>query len=243
MTNMKPKKQGAIKHLFRKWGVKDYIRQLSVVIIGIVITFTGSDAIMNHSRQKELKQIMEMVKLELEDNLQTLHTIESRLQRERAAFQNIQNNIQDLDAIPTDTILKYGSVPGNVMNYFFRTQSLDVLKTSGIISQIKDKEFLRNIFGCYVSLQYVEESANGYYTDKKDATFSWLYSLSTEKAGEIMGGENQELRILHWWHSILKNDESRNFFLNAPGNLETVLIDCNNAENTLLKTLSDFEKQ
>lgn len=46
----------------KKGDIKDYFRQLSIVIVGIVITFLASDAINQYSKQKEVEKITAMLK-------------------------------------------------------------------------------------------------------------------------------------------------------------------------------------
>ncbi len=57
-----------LKSSIRRWQIGEYMRQLSVVILGIVITFAGSDLIGKITARRQLSISMQMVLNELEEN-------------------------------------------------------------------------------------------------------------------------------------------------------------------------------
>lgn len=59
-------------------SITKYLRELSVVVAGIAITFIASNWISNRNAQKELANDLEAVRIELEDNLALI--------REKGAF-------------------------------------------------------------------------------------------------------------------------------------------------------------
>ena len=64
-----------VKTTVKSWRVGDYIRQFSIVVAGIIVTFLGSDLITEHTRQKEVRATMLLVAEELEYNRGELHRI------------------------------------------------------------------------------------------------------------------------------------------------------------------------
>lgn len=141
----------------KKGDIKDYFRQLSIVIVGIVITFLASDAINQYSKQKEVEKITAMLKKEAADNLKSLHFLQSHLILECNLYNLIREHLNHFSCLPQDSLRKYQASPGNDYRYLFKTQSFDVLKNSGLIPHIKNKIFLNNLFYCYNSLQFSQE--------------------------------------------------------------------------------------
>lgn len=234
--------QDRIRWTIKKWNIKDYIRQLSIVIAGIVITFVASDAVSEHSKQQEVKKITDMVREELDDNLKSLHFLKTRLQLEQRLFTLIFNHLQDFSKLPADTLKKYTSLPGNDYTYLFKTQSLDVLKNSGIIPHIRNKDFLHTLFSCYVSLETSQHWINNYYKSKTSTTEKWLYSTDLTTDRKLYASEEAPIDVTFYWNTILENNNTRNFYLNAPAYLETVLRHCRETEELLEKALQSFDK-
>lgn len=47
-----------------KFRPGDYLRELSVVILGVAVTFAGSAMITNHTVRKNIKENMRLIKIE-----------------------------------------------------------------------------------------------------------------------------------------------------------------------------------
>lgn len=225
---------------FKKWQMKDYLRQLSIVIAGIVITFIASDAISAHTKQKEVNQITGMVRDELSDNLESLHFLQQRLKLEHELFSLIRKHIQDFNKLSPDTLAKYTSLPGNDYTYIFKTQSFDVLKNSNIIPHIKNKLFLRSLFSCYNSLELAQTWINTYYQSKTQTTEKWLSTLELPDNQKLYASDETFIDLDFYWKAILHNNHTRNFYLNAPSYIETVLNTCRKTEELLRQTLQNF---
>lgn len=226
----------------KNWKIKDYFRQLSIVIVGIVLTFLASDAISYQSKQKEVKEITGMIKGELTDNLKSLYFLQSRLKLERNLYNLIRKHLYDFSSLPPDTLQKYQSLPGNDYRTLFKTQSFDVFKNSDLIPHIKNKVFLNNLFSCYNSLQFSQEWINTYYNDKTKATQEWLCKLSIKEAQQLYQEETDPgIDPSSYWKLILENDNTRNFYIHVPGYLETILNECQKTEKLLQQTLQNFE--
>ena len=64
-----------LNHTVKSWHIGDYFRQFSIVAAGIIVTFWGSDRIIENARQKEVRATMQLVTEELEYNRQELRNI------------------------------------------------------------------------------------------------------------------------------------------------------------------------
>jgi hypothetical protein len=62
-----------------KWGTVGYLRQLSTVVIGILITFGGSELIQKRAERKRNYFVLATVRDDLQSNLARLDTLRGRL--------------------------------------------------------------------------------------------------------------------------------------------------------------------
>ena len=57
-----------VKTTIKKWKPGEYIRQTSIVVIGVLITFVGSELVTRCSEQKDIKSTMLLIRDELKSN-------------------------------------------------------------------------------------------------------------------------------------------------------------------------------
>lgn len=70
---------------FTSWRIGDYVLQLSVVVLGIIVTFAGSSAISRYSESKQVANTMQLIKSELKLNRERVEDIHKHLNFERRA--------------------------------------------------------------------------------------------------------------------------------------------------------------
>lgn len=148
------------------WRIKDYIRQLSIVILGIIITFTGSDAISSHSKQKDLTKSMQLLKEELKENKEELQNIEQILQAERNFSTYIIQYEKNFEKVPTDTLLKYQNIAFQLAKLSYSSDALEALKASALIQEIKNKELPFRLILIYKALESRQKDIASYYGNK-----------------------------------------------------------------------------
>ena len=54
-----------VKTTVKDWQVGDYIRQTSIVVIGVLITFAGSELVTQNSERKDIQATMSLIRDEL----------------------------------------------------------------------------------------------------------------------------------------------------------------------------------
>ena len=57
-----------VKTTVKGWQVGDYIRQTSIVVIGVLITFVGSELVTQNSEKKDIQATMSLIRDELKSN-------------------------------------------------------------------------------------------------------------------------------------------------------------------------------
>lgn len=157
------------KKTFSKWTWREYLLQLSVVIAGIVVTFVGSGQIERWRQAHEVKVTMQLVYDELKTNRTELERICKKLRYDRRGMLMFQDYGMDVDKIPTDSLEKYMFIIGSIKDLLLQTDALEVLKTSGVIPSIGDKQLLMETIGCYRTLDGFNVTLKFYNQRKIDA--------------------------------------------------------------------------
>ena len=91
----------------RGWRIGDYLRQFSIVAAGVIVTFWGSDLISTHSREKEIRSVMQLIRQELTNNYEELKHTRSMIEADIRMSRMLKEANMELEAIPADTIEKY----------------------------------------------------------------------------------------------------------------------------------------
>lgn len=122
------------------WKIGEYIRQLSIVTLGVVITFVGSDVISEYNMQSRLKTAILLVKGELELKHDDVLAMKARYDKEVAAAQYLQKYKDRLEQANEDTLAICISTPFQSIRFNPAEDAMEVLKSSGLFQQIKNQE-------------------------------------------------------------------------------------------------------
>lgn len=193
---------GKIKTTIKGWKLGDYFRQFSIVAAGIIVTFWGSDRITENARQKEVRATMQLVADELEYNKGELLETEYLLKQDMHMSLLLKEHKMSVAEIPQDTLDKYQGLFGNLYDFSYRTDALDVLKGSSMMQYIPDKRLLQDILQAYYQLGGVQKSVNDYYSLKKSVLVSVNMLQSRE---EVLAGNSGSI------YHLLENDKFINF--------------------------------
>lgn len=99
------------------WTWREYALQLSVVIIGIVVTFAGSGLIERWRVAREVRATMLLVHAELESDRADFMQVWDYRQWEMRACKLLTDNRRDLKRISSDTLASLDPVYGRI--HFF----------------------------------------------------------------------------------------------------------------------------
>lgn len=163
----------SIKKRLKSWEIGNYIRQLSIVVMGIVITFIGSDLFSGCTKKKEIKSVMNLIKNELRDNQQQLKNIKKVSMIEMEACSVFASRNYNYDGIPNDTLVLYFKTLNSMNKLKYTVQSLEVLKNSSLMQYIPDKVFVSDLINTYAYMQELEARMS-YYLDRKDRLWNQL---------------------------------------------------------------------
>lgn len=105
--NMKTKLIEKAKQISTEYKFGDFFRNFLAVILGIIITFAGSDWITEHNAQKEVKESILLVKSELQTNREDIAYIKELVELEQKGalyLLEYKGRIQEADP---DSLQKY----------------------------------------------------------------------------------------------------------------------------------------
>ena len=140
------------KKLFKQTG--KYLRELSIVVIGVAITVSIGLWINNINNRKDLKQYLTAVKMELESNARNFDFYAEWYQKSVRYANYISRT--DKKTIDKDTLNYYKITDNDGCGYgyyhssaFVKTNVFEMFKTSGIMRQMNDKMLLETIWEVY----------------------------------------------------------------------------------------------
>ena len=200
-----------VKTTVKSWRVGDYIRQFSIVVAGIIVTFLGSDLITEHTRQKEVRATMLLVAEELKYNRGELHRIKNLLDIDIHMSRLLVNQAMDISEIPGDTLWKYGKLFNNMDDFIYRTDALEVLKGSSLMQYISDKRVLQDVLQTYFELGRKKKDIGDYYATKTNVLMSFALSACRKDILNDNRTFRGEISFL------LKHDNFVNFVIMVPG--------------------------
>ena len=132
-----------------------YLREVSVVVLGVAITLAVSIWISNKNEKRDLNLYLNAIKIELEENIKSIdeQMVFFEKQVEYANYLKLNGKkLLNLDTI----VSKYGDNIWLIENPTCNRYAFEMFKTSGIMRLVNDKELLLNIWKAYTSLEGLE---------------------------------------------------------------------------------------
>jgi hypothetical protein len=156
-----------LKETLQSWKPGNYLRELSIVIVGVFVTLAGTGFISNVSQEKQIKESMQMIKMELEENLNSINQAEALYLEEISFFRMLiqkQDSLQTIDAsILEDNV----NAPFKIEDFEYSEDTLEVLKNSALMQQMADKQFILKLLQAYKGCRRISENHKFYYENKQ----------------------------------------------------------------------------
>lgn len=208
MKETKKKKGFKIFRRIKKWRLGDYFRQLSAIIIGVVVTFIGSDLINAHYKQKEVASVMHLIQTEMLRNQEQIIWLGKKIIREESIIKKLAAYDFDHTRIPLDTLAAYQNDINGIIPLYYSTTSLEVLKSSALIPHIADKEFLLKLIMTYEHTQRLSELVDAFYAKGDSAWKSVIAGVNLKADWDAP----------NVFYSIILQDKSmRNYLASVAG--------------------------
>lgn len=164
---MKTKLTEKVKKISTEYKFGDFFRNFIAVMLGIIITFAGSDWIAERNAQKEVKESMLLVKSELQTNREDIASIKGLVELEQKGalyLLEYKGRIQEADP---DSLQKYNRLPFQSFSFNAMYDALEMLKASGLIPKIKNKELTVQILTAYAIVRNSQSAFEAYSNIKQ----------------------------------------------------------------------------
>ena len=93
----------AARQTFKDW-FRDFLNKLLPVVTGIAITFTLQGIVNRSHERKSVRSAMELVRTELQSNLDDINHLNDFLKQEVISAQYLSDHQTDLAACPADIV-------------------------------------------------------------------------------------------------------------------------------------------
>ena len=210
----------SLKKRLKNWNVGDYVRQFSIVTGGVLLTLWLTARITDSARQREVRQAMQLVTLELRDNLQVIRDYKWMYNDEKRVAYRLEEQDFSLDGLPADTVDYYTRriTGGMGKPYRFLTDALEMFKTTGVASDIADKQIVIDLLRCYNELGAFDNSMSLYYDQRMQAILpeqmgETLWSADTN-IGKAFGRMLTGKKVQNWLGMIPRAFDTRYFEAN-----------------------------
>lgn len=156
-------KKTNLKEKLQNWKLGNYFRELSIVTAGVFITLAGTDFINSASQEKQINKSMQMIKMELEENLKSINQAEAAYLNEINFFRLLIQKQDSLQTIKASILENNANAPFAYENCEYSEDALEVLKSSALMQQIPDKEFILKLLQAYKGCRKINEDNKDYW--------------------------------------------------------------------------------
>lgn len=224
----------SLKNQLRKWKIGDYVRQFSIVTGGVLLTLWLSSLVTASSKQREVRQAMQLVTLELRDNLEVIRNYKWVYHDEKRVAYRLREQDFSLDGLPADTVGYYTRrITGGMGKPFrFLTDALEMFKTTGIASDIADKQIVIDLLRCYNELGAFDNSMTLYYDQRTQA-------ILPEQMGETLWSADADIGKA--FAKMLASKKVQNWLGIIPRAFDTRYFEAN--EEKLEAMIAELEKR
>lgn len=189
-----------MKRISESW-FSAFSANLLGVIIGIAVTFMVSDWISSRSEKKDIQRHLDMVKMELEDNLPTVQKL-SEFYEQTKGFSNYLITTGKQENLQADSLRKYEYVISYSPTMNYQSSAYEMLKSSGTMRLIRDKELLKSIIDSYSALEHAQKVGNGETERKSNKLFDVITANGLDSSDLFLLMQRAENKSLFNYFSI-----------------------------------------
>ena len=156
-----------------------YLRELSVIVVGVTITATVGIFMNNNSNRKDLKQYLHTIKLELENNIESIDREIDFFGQMVKYARYLESN--DKKSLNSDSISSYQYVIHRLRIVTYKTNAFEMFKTSGTMRLLGNKDLLLYVWEAYSVLEHYKLLLDTIYQIKKEEA---LKDLQLQREGK-----------------------------------------------------------
>lgn len=159
--------------------ISSYLRELSVVVIGVAITLYASNFVTSLREKKDLNQQLKAIYIELEDNIKKIDELIAHYEKASCLRIALLEFVENPQPQNRDSVHKYTYVVGRVETFTYKKGAYEMLLNSGAM-KLLDRTQLLDITESYDMLEILKESHDR-YADLQTKQVEKLYDLDTKQ--------------------------------------------------------------
>ena len=149
----------------KKWS--GFFTNLLGVILGILLTFGVNALWQKHEEKKKTREMLILVRNELETNKKWFKNQETVLQKDIDAYKNILKVDKKWATIPEDSLNVFFNRLGQLSFSQLTSSAWQIFQNSEMIQKISDKELVIRLTDCYFIVNFSYDFIMNNYWDKK----------------------------------------------------------------------------
>lgn len=221
----------SLKKQLKRWKIGDYARQFSIVTGGVLLTLWLTARIADTAKQREVRQAMQLVALELSDNAEIIRMYGNVYEEEARIALRIMEKEFSPAAFPVDTASYYAQkiTSGLHRPFRFSTDALEMLKTSGLTAHIADKQQVIDLLRCYNRIESFDSILALYFDLRKEALLDYdkkhpqaIMDRSPKAIARLFDRMISDQSIRNWITSIPRSFDEM-FFIRAEEQVEAAI--------------------
>lgn len=198
-------KKNKIIAFWRRQDWEGFLMGFISVVLGIVITFGGEAWISSNREKNNVKDVLILVRDELNSNIEVMDDINDNLQLENRAALYLMQYYDNFEACSMDSMRLYCNAPLTTLSSKPSQDALELLKTSALLPKVKDKSLMLDIIKAYNQLQIEQDNINFYFSKKEKL----IDRAMQEEAKALFA--RQHFTPAEMWTAITSTDEGRHF--------------------------------
>lgn len=213
----------------------DYMTEISILIISLAATFYGEHLIESYNEAQEDNQTMALVVEELEYNEKTLAIVEEQYALERQFAGVLNRALVHHETFPADTLDKYTDFHYDIYYNLWKHNAFDLIKLSGTMQRIEDKQLSLQLFVCYELLDVVKEMDANFREERKMKRSGFLAGLREGMHASTTAGQ---------WKQIDEDETFKRYLLySMPSAAKTINNNAREARAVIAKTIGMIKKE
>ena len=119
------------------------------IVLGILLTFGVNELWQRHEEKGKTKEVLILVRNELETNKQWFKDQEAQINRDSYVFKKILEADKKWSTIPKDSLVAYYKQISTFSSSELNTSAWHIFQNSEMIQKIPDKELVIDLASCY----------------------------------------------------------------------------------------------
>ena len=191
--------------ILNKENRTSFLLNFLAVVLGIVITFGGESLLSHKEEKRNLNSCLELVSSELQANLKCLDYGDSLMRNELVSAIFLVRYEEDYTKAPSDSLSKLANTPFTINEMSIYDDAFELLKNTGVLTKIKDKELALQVFRTYDDLQTTMLYYQFFYEHKKQ----YLAAAMNENVKKVLARDT--VTAIDLWSEITATDEGKQF--------------------------------